>query len=177
MVSHHQNKSSTMHGDGMPVNCNEFLSQSATACLPMPQRFLARYLTEKLLAPAIVTWHAVYILDTGIRTTHDDFRGRMGDGASAVGDSMEDDNGHGTHVAGAHMPPPQLQPSQHALVWVADAIQLTAVTQHWLAACGRCTHPMGQQHTLVLLHVKHCCCPSTSLEGLLCQLYVPPSSS
>lgn len=56
--------------------------------------------------------HAVYILDTGVRSTHDDFRGRLGDGASAVGDSMEDDNGHGTHVAGVQMPALHVAPSQ-----------------------------------------------------------------
>lgn len=43
----------------------------------------------------------VYILDTGVRTSHVDYRGRIGDGASAVGSSVDDDNGHGTHVAGA----------------------------------------------------------------------------
>lgn len=43
---------------------------------------------------------AVYILDTGARVSHSDFRGRVGDGASAVGTSTDDENGHGTHVAG-----------------------------------------------------------------------------
>lgn len=43
----------------------------------------------------------VYTLDTGVRTSHYDFRGRVGVGASAVGTgSTADDNGHGTHVAG-----------------------------------------------------------------------------
>jgi subtilisin family serine protease len=42
----------------------------------------------------------VYILDTGLRTTHYEFRGRVGAGASAVGSSVEDDQGHGTHVSG-----------------------------------------------------------------------------
>eukprot|EP00878_Enallax_costatus_P028167 GHUV01030386.1.p1 GENE.GHUV01030386.1~~GHUV01030386.1.p1 ORF type:complete len:331 (+),score=108.13 GHUV01030386.1:1130-2122(+) len=42
----------------------------------------------------------IYILDTGCHTTHYDFRGRVGDGASAVGGGIDDDNGHGTHVAG-----------------------------------------------------------------------------
>eukprot|EP00775_Hariotina_reticulata_P008272 gene8272-8460_t len=43
----------------------------------------------------------VYVLDTGVRSSHVDFRGRIGDGASAVGgNTVGDDNGHGTHVAG-----------------------------------------------------------------------------
>lgn len=42
----------------------------------------------------------VYVLDTGVRASHYDFRGRVGDGASAVGSSFADDNGHGTHVSG-----------------------------------------------------------------------------
>lgn len=44
----------------------------------------------------------VYILDTGIRTTHTDFGGRASVGADFVGDGMngQDCNGHGTHVAG-----------------------------------------------------------------------------
>lgn len=42
-----------------------------------------------------------YIIDTGIRTTHSEFAGRIGTGYSAVdGDpSIEDCHGHGTHVA------------------------------------------------------------------------------
>jgi hypothetical protein len=48
----------------------------------------------------VVVLPAVYVIDTGLRTTHLDFRGRVGDGASAVGTSFEDDNGHGTHVSG-----------------------------------------------------------------------------
>jgi subtilisin family serine protease len=42
----------------------------------------------------------VYVLDTGVRTSHSDFRGRVSEGASSVGPSVTDDNGHGTHVAG-----------------------------------------------------------------------------
>jgi aqualysin 1 len=43
----------------------------------------------------------VYIIDTGIRTTHSEFTGRVGNGFSALdGDSsIQDCNGHGTHVA------------------------------------------------------------------------------
>lgn len=43
----------------------------------------------------------VYVLDTGIRSGHDDFGGRVVSGHDAVGGgSTEDCHGHGTHVAG-----------------------------------------------------------------------------
>jgi hypothetical protein len=46
------------------------------------------------------TAHA-YIIDSGIRTTHAEFTGRIGDGTSTIGDaSIEDCLGHGTHVSG-----------------------------------------------------------------------------
>lgn len=43
----------------------------------------------------------IYIIDTGIRTTHDDFEGRASVGVDVVGDGQDgqDCNGHGTHVA------------------------------------------------------------------------------
>jgi subtilisin family serine protease len=43
-----------------------------------------------------------YIIDTGIRRTHAQFTGRVGNGFDAVtaGGSANDCNGHGTHVAG-----------------------------------------------------------------------------
>lgn len=41
-----------------------------------------------------------YIIDTGIRTTHNEFGGRAYEGYSAIGGSAQDCNGHGTHVAG-----------------------------------------------------------------------------
>ncbi len=44
----------------------------------------------------------VYVLDTGVRSTHSEFAGRMGVGFDSVGDGLgtEDCQGHGTHVAG-----------------------------------------------------------------------------
>jgi subtilisin family serine protease len=44
----------------------------------------------------------VYVLDTGVRTTHDQFGGRATVGTDVVGDggNGQDCNGHGTHVAG-----------------------------------------------------------------------------
>ena len=41
-----------------------------------------------------------YIIDTGIRASHNEFTGRMGSGYSSIGGSTDDCNGHGTHVAG-----------------------------------------------------------------------------
>ncbi len=42
-----------------------------------------------------------YIIDTGIRSTHNDFGGRATSGFDAVdGGTADDCNGHGTHVAG-----------------------------------------------------------------------------
>ena len=43
----------------------------------------------------------VYVIDTGIRTTHQEVAGRVGDGFTAIDDGrgVEDCNGHGTHVA------------------------------------------------------------------------------
>ncbi|MFJ8468606.1 S8 family peptidase [Streptomyces swartbergensis] len=44
----------------------------------------------------------VYVIDTGVRTTHQDFGGRAGHGWDFVGNDKvaSDANGHGTHVAG-----------------------------------------------------------------------------
>src|SRR5204862_1634981 len=43
----------------------------------------------------------IYIIDTGVRTTHHEFTGRIGAGTSTIdGDpSFQDCNGHGTNVA------------------------------------------------------------------------------
>lgn len=42
-----------------------------------------------------------YIIDTGIRATHNEFSGRVGNGYDVIdGGAPDDCNGHGTHVAG-----------------------------------------------------------------------------
>src|SRR6185436_18222563 len=41
-----------------------------------------------------------YVIDTGIRTTHNEFGGRASNVFDAFGGSGADCNGHGTHVAG-----------------------------------------------------------------------------
>lgn len=45
---------------------------------------------------------SVYVIDTGINTTHSEFTGRINLGYSAITDGrgVEDCNGHGTHVSG-----------------------------------------------------------------------------
>lgn len=42
----------------------------------------------------------VYVVDTGIRTTHEEFEGRAVWGFNAVNNQNTDNEGHGTHVAG-----------------------------------------------------------------------------
>jgi subtilisin family serine protease len=42
----------------------------------------------------------VYVVDTGIRTTHTNFGGRASIGRDFINDGSQDCNGHGTHVAG-----------------------------------------------------------------------------
>ena len=60
-----------------------------------------------------------YIIDTGIRFTHNDFGGRATSGYDAVdGGSADDCNGHGTHVAGT---------VGGSTYGVAKAVQLVAV--------------------------------------------------
>lgn len=59
-------------------------------------------LNRRYLYAATGTGVHVYIIDTGIRSTHSDFSGRIGAGYDWIdGDNVPDDcNGHGTHVAG-----------------------------------------------------------------------------
>lgn len=42
----------------------------------------------------------IYVVDTGVRYTHQDFTGRVGEGTSIISNSYWDDHGHGTHVSG-----------------------------------------------------------------------------
>lgn len=42
-----------------------------------------------------------YVIDTGINTSHTQFRGRIGRVVTTIGNNPEDCNGHGTHVAGS----------------------------------------------------------------------------
>ena len=57
-------------------------------------------LDGKYTAPGKGAGVNVYVLDSGIDYSNPHFAGRIGDGATAYGDSAQDDNGHGTFVAG-----------------------------------------------------------------------------
>ncbi len=59
-------------------------------------------LDHKYTFPTTAANVHAYIIDTGIRTTHQEFGGRASVGTDAVGDGRngQDCNGHGTHVSG-----------------------------------------------------------------------------
>ncbi|GLY07340.1 S8 family peptidase [Actinoplanes sp. NBRC 101535] len=60
----------------------------------------ARPLSTTYTYPVTASNVTAYIIDTGIRYTHNDFGGRATFGYDAVGTGGVDCNGHGTHVAG-----------------------------------------------------------------------------
>ncbi|WP_127501377.1 S8 family peptidase [Actinoplanes solisilvae] len=60
----------------------------------------ARPLSTTYTYPVTASNVTAYIIDTGIRYTHNDFGGRAVAGYDAVGTGAVDCNGHGTHVAG-----------------------------------------------------------------------------
>jgi len=59
-------------------------------------------LSDSFTASAYGAGVDVYVVDTGVSTTHTDFSGRLRSGFSAINDGRgsNDCNGHGTHVAG-----------------------------------------------------------------------------
>jgi subtilisin family serine protease len=58
-------------------------------------------LNNTFVYPNTATGVRAYIIDTGIRFSHNDFGGRAVSGFDAIdGGSADDGNGHGTHVAG-----------------------------------------------------------------------------
>ncbi len=59
-----------------------------------------RPLSRTYTYPTTASNVTAYIIDTGIRYTHNDFGGRARFGYDAVGTGGVDCNGHGTHVAG-----------------------------------------------------------------------------
>ena len=74
---------------------------SASGKLPTPVKKKGNYLTLKYSGAGV----NVYILDTGIRTTHKSFGGRATNfkgmkWSPYAGETMDDLDGHGTHVAG-----------------------------------------------------------------------------
>jgi serine protease len=83
------------------VSINQAVQSPATWGLDrIDQRFLPAN-SSYSYAYTGATVHA-YIIDTGILTTHAEFAGRIGAGATAIADAngVNDCNGHGTHVAG-----------------------------------------------------------------------------
>lgn len=72
------------------------LDRTDQAALPLNQSY--SYKNQELGAGV-----RVYIVDTGVNSSHTEFSGRLAAGYSAVGSdttNTEDCNGHGTHVAG-----------------------------------------------------------------------------
>jgi len=63
---------------------------------------VSRIGADKIWDTATGTGVTVAVIDTGVETTHPDLQGKVGRGYDFVNDkdSTEDDNGHGTHVAG-----------------------------------------------------------------------------
>jgi len=69
---------------------------------------LARWGSQSAGTSTTFYWHSdsagqgvnVYVVDTGIMTTHNEFQGRAVFGANYVDSIRTDDNGHGTHCAG-----------------------------------------------------------------------------
>ncbi|GGM34735.1 hypothetical protein GCM10011608_19000 [Micromonospora sonchi] len=59
-----------------------------------------RPLSNSFTYPNTASNVRAYIIDTGIRTTHNDFGGRATWGTNTVDSNNTDCNGHGTHVAG-----------------------------------------------------------------------------
>lgn len=89
------------------VEANQLLYTAATVSQGFPQSWgLRRISTRALPLPDNYTYPArpgadttVYVLDTGILTTHPDFGGRAVMGHDAIGEGLTDYHGHGTHVA------------------------------------------------------------------------------
>jgi subtilisin family serine protease len=84
-----QDRSTVVTGDGDEVWGIDRIDQTS---LPLNQQFTALTSGEGVY---------VYVVDTGVRTTHTQFTGRVLPGyASPDLETVEDCDGHGTHVAG-----------------------------------------------------------------------------
>lgn len=67
-----------------------------------------------------------YVLDTGVRITHQEFGGRAGYGYDAIDNDTEapDDNGHGTHVAGI------IAGAEHGVAKKAEVVAVRVLDAH-----------------------------------------------
>lgn len=84
-----------LHGLGTQSAPGWHLDRIDQASLPLDQTYNFQ---DNAQGAGVV----IYIVDTGINSSHSEFTGRLGSGYSAIGatSDTEDCNGHGTHVAG-----------------------------------------------------------------------------
>eukprot|EP01062_Namystynia_karyoxenos_P019942 TRINITY_DN1753_c0_g1_i10.p2 TRINITY_DN1753_c0_g1~~TRINITY_DN1753_c0_g1_i10.p2 ORF type:complete len:403 (+),score=144.46 TRINITY_DN1753_c0_g1_i10:76-1284(+) len=95
------------HVADVPVNASKRISCPATQTEPLSwgqKRVTAQSAgdVEEVFAhdPNWGNGVTVYVLDTGVRITHEEFGGRAEWGANFAGGADQDNNGHGTHCAG-----------------------------------------------------------------------------